>query len=158
MNETEMRSRLEEAMQKHDHHWWNDFAGPGGAFVCECGEKFFESGIDPVTGRTRFAIALWNHRVDTVLAAIEETRVSSEPRACEHMTLTDLQARSESMVGVAMAAPGRTCPCCRGWYYYIDSGSVQFSSGGVVRTQTRTHSNNCNDCGGEYVEYDSAAP
>lgn len=69
----DIRVHLEEAMKRHHTHWWNDFAGPGGAFVCTCGQKFFESGIDPDTGRTRLAIALWNHRVDAVLAVMEET-------------------------------------------------------------------------------------
>lgn len=80
--------------------------------------------------------------------------MSSEPRACEHMTLAVLGARNESMSGRAFAAPGRTCPCCRGWYFYVDSGWMSLGADGKTSEYGgRTHTDNCDDCGGGYVEY-----
>jgi hypothetical protein len=72
---------------------------------------------------------------------------------CEHRTEADIEAYYAAISGVPMAAPWRTCPCCKVGYYYIDSGSWSQTS-----WSTNSHTLNCDYCGGGMVHAEGTYP
>jgi hypothetical protein len=79
--------------------------------------------------------------------------MSDTAAACQHGTQEEVDTQHARMAGVPMAAPGRSCPCCGGFYYFIDSTQVSFYANGARHANGSRHTQNCEDCGGGYENW-----
>lgn len=64
--------RVAQAINDHDGFYWDDYHGRWGAFTCGCGYPFVLDQTVTSEGRSALYAARTQHRLEAVLAALEE--------------------------------------------------------------------------------------